>query len=181
MSGMRLGPGADLLEAGNERLAVAPEIDVLHVQHLEAGFPHDPGWIERLIGREPSLGNKAHRRGVSEQAGFRIAVDVEFQLANAGIQLDGQRRMPVIQRIGSARIHLAQPDHLVWADARVIAVVGSDDLDLVEPEIRAFLGAHGGAGESQQNDCGPHCDHGSSCFKRPVSGRAESAAPARWK
>ena len=127
-----LRPLANLLEAGDEGLAGAAVVDVLNVHDFEAGLVHDSVGVEVGIRRKfcGSDGRRAGRVGV--KAAFGVGIDVEFDLADPAVELLRKRLVLVVEtfvRVGILRL----PElTLVGRNAGVIAVVGSDDLNLVE-------------------------------------------------
>ena len=124
----------DLREAAYERLAIAADVQILNVQDFEPRLPHQTGGIERRIERNSGFLHQDGEARFREQSAFGVAVDVEFDLADAGIQLDRQGRVRIIERVRGLRIGLPQVRHLVRAEPRVVAIVAPDDLDLIDPQ-----------------------------------------------
>ena len=72
--------------------------------------------------------------GISEQTAFGIAINIELQLPDTGIELCFDLRMPVIERRGSLRILFPQHRHLARRKPCVIAVVSPDELNLIHSQ-----------------------------------------------
>ena len=70
MTGVGFGPGPDLSQACREGLAIAAVIDVLNVEHLEAGLVHDVAGIEVRVCGKAGFGGEARPGRVREQAAF---------------------------------------------------------------------------------------------------------------
>ncbi len=160
--GMGMGPVADLLEAGDEGLAGAAVVDVLYVHDLEAGLAHDAIGIEVGIGRKAGGGSHRGAGGMGVETSLGVGVDVELNLANAAVELLGERLVFVIEAFEGLGV-LGLPElALVGSDAGVIAVVSPDDLDLVELEVAVVGGGlslrvceetGAGRGECEGEEC----------------------------
>ena len=136
MAAVRLRPGADLLQGVDEGGGRRPEIDVGHVEHLQAGL------LELTVGvgvgtgflAQPEQDFSGGRGG--EQPSLGIGVHVELDLADAlARELLGQRGVGVVERLGPAAAGgRDQLQHgLVGRD--VVRVVAADDLNLVQSRL----------------------------------------------
>ena len=128
---VRLGPGADLLQAADEGLAGGDVVDVLHVHDLEAGLGEDMLGIEAC--RAASVQRRAER--VGEAAALGVDIDVELDLADALIELRGQRGVAVVEAVEGLGVGGLQHLGDARRQARVIAVVAADHLDLVDAQV----------------------------------------------
>ena len=146
---VRLRPGPDLLQAAHEGLAVGDVVDVLDVHHLEAGLGEHALLVESR--GAPLVQGRPER--VGEAAALGVGVDVELHLADAMVELHGQRRVAVVQPVERLGVGRLQELGHAWRQAGVIAVVAADHLDLVDADV--VVGAGGEAvGRGSQGDHG---------------------------
>src|SRR5260370_17871901 len=128
---MGTGPLPHLLQASSEGLAGASVVDVLHVDHFEPGFAHDPIGIEVRIRRKLRSSNHRRPRRMGVEPAFAISVDIKFDLTNPAIELLRKRLMLIVKTLVSVCI-LGLPDlAFVGRDTSVIAVVRPNDLNLI--------------------------------------------------
>ncbi len=132
------GPRFDLLEAGDEREAGAVEVEVLDVEHLEAGLlEHRRGLV-----RQP---DDVQAQAVGVVATLGVGEDVELDLADLlRLELLGDGRVEVLElgcRLRSDGGGDGGQD-LRW-DRPPVAVVRADHLHLVEAQAPLEeVGAH---------------------------------------
>ncbi|SOO31819.1 hypothetical protein XAP6164_610013 [Xanthomonas phaseoli pv. phaseoli] len=125
-----LRPAADFLQAGNQGLAVAALIQILHMHDLEAGPVHHSGGRARRCGRQPGLGDLRDDGRVCVAPTLCIGEDVQFELAHAIVKLLRQGGMAVIQCGKQGRVQLLQQRRFAGRKAGVVAVVAADVLQV---------------------------------------------------
>jgi hypothetical protein len=129
---MLLRPAANRREAGDEGVAGAALVDIHDVHHFEAGLVHLVLRIEAGIGRKSRFCNFA------DDGWMRVAATL-LNLTDASGQLIGQGSMSIIERAHRLRVLL---DELAFAggDARVVAVMTPDHLNLIDTQRSILLG-----------------------------------------
>ena len=136
---MSVRPLPHFLKACGEGLAVAAVVDILHVHDLEARLIHDVVRIEGRIRRQPCRFNHVRTVGVRVLAALAVSIDVELNLADAAVKLLGEGLMLIVESFERIRI-FCQPDlHLVWRDAGMIAIVRTNDLNLIDVKLAIAL------------------------------------------
>ena len=133
--GVRIGPCRELPEADLERQAVRLEVEILGVEHLEAGLVefHASGFGGKT--------DQGHRlpRGIETPVGVGEHVDLE--LANAEVlQLLGEGTVRVVDRLGQLRAQRLDRCVRLGPGPEVIRVVRPEDLQVVDPQRVRRLG-----------------------------------------
>jgi hypothetical protein len=104
-----------------------------------------PGLFMRPLGSKsgsagrPAAATIFRTGGMGVAAALGVGVDIELDLADAAIELLGERLVLVVEALVGVGILRLPELALAGRDASVVAVVGADDLDLVE--------LHGGIGD----------------------------------
>ncbi len=132
---MGVGPATQLAEAARERRAVAAEVEVLHVQDLEARRLHLAFGVVGPRRGDAALGQPGQtaRRRVAPALG--VVDHVELERAQAAVELIGERRVPVLERADARRrAQLEQQREQRRVDRLLVAVVAAQHLQVVEAE-----------------------------------------------
>ena len=130
--GVGFRPLLDLLQAAGEGLAGAAVVDVLDVHDFEAGLEHEAVGIKFRIGGETGGGYVFRAGGMGVAATLGVGVDVEFNLADSAVELRWEWLVLVVEPLVGFGILCLPELAFVGRDTGVVAVVGADDLDLVE-------------------------------------------------
>jgi len=130
--GVGFRPLLDLLQAAGEGLAGAAVVDVLDVHDFEAGLEHEAVGIKFRIGGETGGGYVFRAGGMGVAATLGVGVDVEFDLADSAVELLWEWLVLVVEPLVCFGILCLPELAFVGRDTSVVAVVGADDLDLVE-------------------------------------------------
>src|ERR1700730_12886121 len=102
------------------------------MHHLEPGSAHHPIGIEVRIRRKLRGSNPRWPGGMRIEPTLRVSVNIKLNLTDTAIERLRQRLMLVVKALVSVRI-LRLPDlAFVRRNAGVIAVVRTDDLNLIE-------------------------------------------------
>ncbi len=147
MVGMGDRPAPHDAEAGPQGRAGAEDVDVLHVHHLEPrlGQRRPPRGIQRNAGG-------AQPGRVEEASALGIVIDIDLELAGAGVQLFRQRTMTVVELLRAIGRGGADLGHDRVGRLGLVAVVRADGEEVVELQVAVDPGAltaGAGAGASR--------------------------------
>jgi hypothetical protein len=104
------------------------------VHDFEAWLIHDAVRVEVGVGWEACCRYVFGAGGVGVAAAFGVGVNVQLDLADAAVELLGERLVLIIEAFEGFGVVGLPELALAGGDAGVVAVVGAYDLDMVELE-----------------------------------------------
>ena len=147
-------PGADLRQGVDEGRGRRAVVDVLDVEDLQARLAEPGVDVGAGVLAQPLEGLPHRRLGIVAALG--VGEEVQLDLADAAVELLGERPVRVVEPLGPALAARGDQAQDVRGRGDVVGVVRADDLDLVEPG----LVARGDARESQQGGRDESKGHG---------------------
>ena len=121
-----------VLEAGDERMAGAPFVEILNMHHLKAGLVHLMLRIEVRVRRQSCRRNVTNNRRMSKSSALWVREDIDLNLSHTTGELLSQRRMMVVQASQSFGILHLHVLPFTRRKSGVIAVVRANYLDLIQ-------------------------------------------------
>src|ERR1700754_389659 len=128
---MVLRPCSNFFKTIGKQKTRAPLIKIRYMDNFESGFIHLAIWIKISVRRKSCMFRQCSDLWMCEPATMGILDNVDFQLPDAAVQLRSESCVPILQSFGFVRILARRKFFLARCKSKVIAVMGSDYLNLV--------------------------------------------------